>query len=104
MEKKKAAVRARAASSEQRAEVTGNLSFPLLTAGCLLLTPRAWASASESYNPPWAGELGELGWASHELFARPLGAGAYLDNNSSDSCCAPWWQSNVAHPIASYGA
>ena len=53
-------------------------------------------SAAQAYDPPWAGELG---WTNNNLFAAPLGANASYENGF-----LPWWETDVAHPIADYNA
>src|SRR5689334_13712465 len=74
----------------------------LLFAFCVLSPELAAAdTAASAYNPPWAAETA---WANSELFARPTGSYAYLDNNSSDTNYLPWWETRVAHPILDYDA
>ena len=69
----------------------------LLCVFCLLSSEWAGAdTAASAYNPPWAGELG---WASNNLFTRPEGSNATYENSY-----LPWWQTDVAHPIADYNA
>src|SRR5258708_7453408 len=64
---------------------------------CLLPCRITFAdTAAQSYNPPWASELN---WARQELWARPTGASAWLEN-----AYTPWWQNKVAHPITDYTA
>src|SRR5690242_10421556 len=95
MGEKRTSVILRAASSEQRAV----LVMSLLTACCLLLANWAHAAAptetaASYYDPAWAGELN---WASQELWAKPTGASAWLENEYT-----PWWQNQVASPIQDY--
>ncbi len=68
--------------------------FLLLVGWGSRFTNDLYASAAESYSPEWASDLS---WASKDLFHRPLGASAWLENQYT-----PWWQNQVAHPIDDY--
>ncbi len=87
----------------QKAEGRKTALVSLLFAFCFLLSDlaRAADTAAQAYDPPWDGEMS---WVNGELFARPVGSYAYLDNNSSDSNYLPWWETRVAHPIQNYDA
>ena len=69
----------------------------LLAAGVIVLShPCAWGTAAEAYDPSWASELG---WANSQLWQSPLGSSVWWQD-----AYAPWWQTQVAHPILDYEA
>src|SRR6266480_587725 len=72
----------------------------VIFAFCLLPCRRVWSemptAASGFYDPAWASELG---WTSGTLYQSPTGSRAWLDNAN-----APWWQTEVAHPVNDYAA
>lgn len=72
------------------------LDFGLWTGALAFLPSVSHATAAESYNPIWAGELG---WTSGNLFNRASGATAWLEDQY-----VPWWQNQVAHPVDDYSA
>jgi outer membrane protein OmpA-like peptidoglycan-associated protein len=64
-----------------------------------LLSPRAYGTTAESYDPAWISELGWVGsnGQTGNLYNAPTGASAWVENGH-----APWWQTQVAHPIEDY--
>src|SRR5579864_7042702 len=85
----------RAASGERRAR---SINTCLLACWALLAPLSLWADAplpaSSFYNPAWASELS---FTNNTLFASPTGSRAYLPDQYT-----PWWQMDVAHPVADY--
>ncbi|MFA5976422.1 MAG: OmpA family protein [Elusimicrobiota bacterium] len=69
-----------------------------LLISCFLsvLPVQGWTTTAESYYPPW---VSELGWANNNLFSRPTGSLAWLEDSY-----LPWWQTRTAHPIMDYDA
>src|SRR5206468_358540 len=54
------------------------------------------STAAEQYDPSWADQFF---WTTNNLYNRPPGVQAYLEDNY-----VPWWQGQVAHPVADYDA
>jgi len=67
---------------------------PLLSSLLAVNTIAAEPTIASRYYPSWTNELS---WAGHQLYTRPYGAGAWLEENYR-----PWWQTRTAHPIDDY--